>query len=186
MYKEFMRHFRWVRELLDQEIDGDIPLESSEYAILRRLKYDWKEDNGIELLRALDENYGETARLAVAKFLKVQVTGERAAIGEKEAREGTEIDDFFRVLWEPLRTMGFEYTLKNENGVVGLKVTRCPIFELAEKTGMHEWFYSMACAIDYHTTPSFSAQIGFARTKSLMQGDECCNHSYYYKNAPVS
>ena len=41
---------------------------------------------------------------------------------------------------------------------------------------------SDACASDFYTTPSFSKEIGFTRTKSLMQGDGYCNHTYYYKS----
>lgn len=178
-----MRHFGWVRELLNQELDKDFHCEPVESEILHQLKSNWREDNSLELLGELDEKYGKAAKQTVAEFLKANILRNWAAIGVKEARQGSEIDDFIRVFWEPLQKRGFEYTLKNEDGIVAFTVTRCPIFELAEKTGMHEWFYNMACLSDYYIAPSFSCRIGFARTKSLMQGDECCNHTYYYKNA---
>lgn len=183
MNNEFNRHFSWVRELLDQKLDNSFQCGSVEYEILQKMKCSWTADNGIELLKEMDETYGEAAKNAVAEFLKLNLLRDWAQVGEKEAHEGTEIDDFFRILWEPLQKTGFEFTRKDNGGVVELTVTRCPVFELAEKTGMHEWFYRIACTSDFYSTPSFSSEIGFIRTKTLMQGDECCNHTYYYKNS---
>lgn len=165
MNSEFMKHFNWVKEMLNQKLDGYFDLETVEYAILHRLHSEWSEENGLQLLKDLDEKYGETAKRTVSEFMKANILRDWAAIGERDAHEGTEIDDFFRVLWEPLKNTGFEYTRQNKENIVELIVTRCPVFELAEKTGMHEWFYHMACTSDFYTTPSFKktffGRIGF-------------------------
>ena len=104
----------------------------------------------------------------------------RVPRSETEAHEGTEIEDFIRVLWDPLKAQGFEYTAQRESGSAEFRVTRCPVHALAEKTGMHDWLYHLACATDYYTTPAFSSKIHFTRTKTLMQGHDGCNHRYSY------
>lgn len=182
MNEELMRYLGWVRELLNADFNGDFSSTSVESIILHQLRGDWRDDNGIEAFRALEEKYGDTAKRTISEFLKVNIQRDWVAIGKKEAHDGTEIDDFFHVLWEPLRKTGFEYERKVSGRIIELTVTRCPVFELAKQTGMHDWFYRMACMSDYFTTPSFSSKIGFTRTKTLMQEDGYCNHTYYYKD----
>ncbi len=183
MNSEFERHFCWVREMINQNLDSEYHGEPLDYEILQTMKSTWTADHGLEMLKELDENYGDAAKHAVTEFMKPNLQRDWAAIGKNEAHEGTEIEDFIRVLWEPLKKSGFEFDRKNNGSITQFTVTRCPVFEFAEKTGMHEWFYHMSCMTDFFTTPSFSDKIGFIRTKSLMQGDEYCNHSYYYKDS---
>ena len=51
---------------------------------------------------------------------------------------------------------------------------------------MHDWFYHFSCALDYYTTPAFSSKIHFTRTKTLLQGDDCCNHRYSYTTSSLN
>lgn len=37
------------------------------------------------------------------------------------------------------------------------------------------------CQADALMASSFNSMIGFSRTKTLMMGDDCCNHVYYLK-----
>ena len=90
--------------------------------------------------------------------------------------------DFFSHFAQDKNKFNLVKTFKNEDNIFTFNVSKCPIYDLAEKTGMHEWLYHMGCSTDFYSTPSFSKEIGFTRTKSLMQGDECCNHTYYYKS----
>jgi hypothetical protein len=115
------------------------------------------------------------------KFLEVKVTEAWKEIGKKEANEGTEIEDFVRVLWkEILKDQGYNISIRSDNKTTNLCITKCPIFELAEETGMHEWLYHLACHTDFYNTPAFNKNIGLKRTKTLIKGNECCNHQYFY------
>ena len=182
MNVEFMKQFDWLGTILNQELTNFYDIDTIEYKVIDHLKEGWEKKDGIGLLKELTAEYGEKAGQTVEQFLKINILRDWAEIGKKEANKGTEVKDFIRMLWEPLKEKGFKYEYKEENNIVTFHLTKCPVYELAEKTDMHEWFYHIACASDFYTTPSFSKEIGFTRTKSLMQGDECCNHTYYYKN----
>ena len=41
--------------------------------------------------------------------------------------------------------------------------------------------YQHTCSVDECIATTFNPQIGFRRTKTLMQGDEYCDHFYYMK-----
>jgi hypothetical protein len=57
-------------------------------------------------------------------------------------------------------------------------VTKCPVHDLARKTGLRRWLYHLACATDFYSTPAFSPRIRFSRTKTLILDEEPCDHSY--------
>ena len=171
----------WIGGVLERPLSDTFNARSKEYAILAELKEGWGKRDTVELLKGLTTEHGDAAGKAVERFLELNIRRDWAEIGKTEAHEGTEIEDFIRVLWDPLEAQGFEYTIQREgDGTAELRVTRCPVFELAKKTGMHDWLYHLACATDYYTTPSFSSKIHFSRTKTLMQGHDCCNHHYSY------
>lgn len=182
MNEEFMKNFGWIGDILNQELHTYYDTKSIEYKILKDLKDQWGKQDGITMLKRLDDTYGSTVLKAVAHFLKINILKAWKKTGEKEAHEGIEIDDFIRLLWVPLKDTGFEYTYKKEDNKVTFHVTKCPVFDLAEKTGMHQWFYHLACVTDFYSTPAFSSNIGFSRLKTLIQGDECCDHAYFYKS----
>jgi len=71
--------------------------------------------------------------------------------------------------------------MKRKRDTVSFYTTKCPIFDLAERTGMHQWLYHLSCSTDIHVPDAFCERIGFERTQTLMQGNKCCNHRYYYK-----
>jgi hypothetical protein len=119
------------------------------------------------------------AGAAVEKFLALNIARDWKAVGEGESHPGTEIEDFIRVLWQPLKESGeFEFGVERTGGRVVFNVTRCPIHNLARKTGLRDWPFHLACATDFYTTPAFCPRIGFTRTKTLIAGDDCRNHTY--------
>jgi hypothetical protein len=58
---------------------------------------------------------------------------------------------------------------------------RCPVFEMAREMGVTELMYHHTCCTDECIASAFNPQIGFRRTKTLMQGDDCCDHYYFLK-----
>jgi len=183
MHDEFQTHFGWITDMLKHPLSDFFEVGSTEHEILTLLKYQWGKRDTAELLADLTAEYGDAAGRAVEKYLELSILRDWAEIGKREAHEGTEIEDLIRVLWAPLKEQGFEFTIQRQNGTAAFCVTKCPIHALAEKTGMHEWLYHLACSGDFHSARAFSPKIGFARTKTLIQGHECCNHRYYYQVA---
>ncbi len=178
MSDEFQKQFPWIGGLLDRSPSHRCDVGSTQNAALLRLKHGWGRRDTAELLKELEAQYGEAAGRAVDQFLEANIRRDWTEIGKKQAHEGTEIDDFIRVLWDPLVAQGFEFSIRRDGGAATFCVSKCPVYELAKRTGMHEWLYRLACATDYYTTPAFSPKIRFTRTKTLMQGDACCDHNY--------
>lgn len=84
-------------------------------------------------------------------------------------------------LWEPLRQEGFEFTYdQNERGCQ-LKVTRCPVAEIAQAHQLEKWGFIFHCMGDESICEGYNPEIALTRTKTLMEGDEYCNHLYYYR-----
>lgn len=181
MLDEFQVVFGWVGELLMRSTAPVFEPGSREQAIIDRLRDGWGTRDTAGLLRELTAEHGDLAGRTVDKFLEIHIRRDWAQLGKEKARPGTEIDDFVHLLWDPLRAMGFEYAVEKDARSTRFRVSKCPVRELAEKTGLHEWCYHMACATDFFSTPAFSERIEFTRTRTLMQGHDCCDHAYRYR-----
>ncbi len=180
MQDELLDHFGWIADVLDRPLREFFPEDTVEYAILADLKTGWGKRDTAALLKDLTAKHGDAAGAAVERFLELTITRDWKIIGEKESHPGTEIEDFIRVLWQPLKESGeFEFTTTRKNNTVAFCVTKCPIYELAKKTGLRQWLYHLACSTDFYTTPAFNPKIGFSRTKTLILDNEPCNHTYF-------
>jgi hypothetical protein len=62
-----------------------------------------------------------------------------------------------------------------------MRCTKCPAYEMAKDMNATEWLYHHICSIDEYVVSGFNPKIGFTRTKTLMQGDDYCDHYYYMK-----
>jgi hypothetical protein len=98
---------------------------------------------------------------------------------ELAREEGGSLDDLVRLLWEPLPELGFELTYERRAGGLQFCVTRCPHAELAAELGAADWLSALVCAGDPHVAAAFDPPIRFRRTKTLMQGGDCCDHAYF-------
>jgi predicted ArsR family transcriptional regulator len=90
------------------------------------------------------------------------------------------VADLIRVLWEPTRTRGFEFTVEEHDDGVQIYCTRCALYDLAREINGTEWMFHLNCSTDPHIVDGFNSEIQFRRTKTLMQGDDCCDHFYGY------
>ncbi len=120
---------------------------------------------GSEALDALDETVAEATR------------EQWAGIAQKAGSNG--IEDLIEQLWDPLCEIGFEFTIEQQKDGVQMWCTRCPLSDQAHKVGATKWGYHLYCATDPHIVAGFNPKIGFRRTKTLMEGDDCCDHFYY-------
>ena len=95
--------------------------------------------------------------------------------------EGT-IEALINLVWEPLRSQGFEFTVTPSEKGVQIQCTACPWARLYRNLGGAEWGYRLYCAVDEPLVEGFNPNIGFKRTKTLMEGDDCCDHLYYWQD----
>jgi len=181
MSDPFLVLFGWVTPLVEREPGELSGGGSTEQAVLDEFRKGWGHKDTLELLKTLSETYGPVAAPVIEYFLASCIKEDWEKLGRTEAHPGTEVQDFIRLLWEPLKSEGFSFSQKEADGKVEFRVEECPVYQLAKKTGMQAWLYHLACATDFYTASAFSSKIGFARTKTLMEGYDCCNHTYFNK-----
>jgi hypothetical protein len=61
------------------------------------------------------------------------------------------------------------------------RFTRCMWAEAFRELEAQDVGFWVLCQNDASLASSFNPMIGFSRTKTLMMGDDCCDHIYYLK-----
>lgn len=131
----------------------------------------------IGLLDALEEEFGNGVIEVVEK-----VSRDLLAEIYKSSSGGNEtIEHLFRVLWKPLIKKGYKYNTQENNGTLNIHCSRCPIADLYKSMGGAKWGYHLYCSTDEHLAKVFNPKIEFNRKRTLMEGHDCCDHSYKYR-----
>jgi len=71
--------------------------------------------------------------------------------------------------------------LEDSNTRQAYRFTRCMWAEAFRELKAEDIGFWLLCQADASLASSFNPMIGFSRTKTLMMGDDCCNHVYYLK-----
>lgn len=85
------------------------------------------------------------------------------------------------LLWEPFRNQGAEFTVEDIDNGVQIYCTYCPIAETYKEIKREEYGFLLNCSEDPSIVEGFNPDIEFQRTKTLMEGDDCCDHRYTMK-----
>ncbi len=128
---------------------------------LRDLLDKWEEDFGTKYQKIVDELI---ANAACQYWRSIS------------AREGTTIDDLMRTQWEPW-TEG-EFTIEKTEDGVQIHCTKCPMADSYRAIGRVDYGVQFHCNEDEHIVAGYNPRIVFTRTKTLMEGDDCCDHRY--------
>jgi hypothetical protein len=62
--------------------------------------------------------------------------------------------------------------------VAAIKVTECLWAKTFREAGAADIGYAAVCHPDFAAAPAFNPQMKMLRTKTLMQGHDCCNHRW--------
>lgn len=137
----------------------------------------WPSENRLNLLRDLAAKFGEPAVCStIDRIVSTNCRRDWEQIGREDGDNSFE--RFYAKLWAPLPAMGFEFTRERTGDEVRFNVTRCPVAELARRLSAENWFYHLLCLTDEPAVTGFNRNIRFTRTRTLMQGDSCCDHCY--------
>ncbi|MBN1303803.1 MAG: L-2-amino-thiazoline-4-carboxylic acid hydrolase [Anaerolineales bacterium] len=134
----------------------------------------------VDDLNALKQEFGEKVVEIVARERGKKVEENWRRIAEEHGRN--DIEGIKQTLWRWVAEAGFEFT-EIETDEVGtqLHVTKCPLADMARELEAADWGFTCYCADDPHITAGFNPEIGFRRTKTLMEGDQYCDHFYFMK-----
>ncbi len=135
------------------------------------------------LAAALVAHFGEAAEHVIETFLKdgARAWAASGAQADLQANKRNDIQGLLNFLWEPLRQEGFEFTYIQDEQGCQLKVTRCPVAEIARAHKLEKWGFMFHCMGDEPICKGYNPGIAFRRTKTLMEGEEYCDHFYYYR-----
>ncbi len=134
-----------------------------------------------DLLQLIISRYGDEAESLIDNHLKESVkkwAQETAALDLKNGKKN-DIQGLIDFLWEPLKAEGFEFSYQINDGSYQMKVTKCPMAEIAKRNGIEKWGYKFSCMNDEPICEGYNPQIKMKRTKTMMEGDEYCDHLYY-------
>jgi hypothetical protein len=130
----------------------------------------------IRFLNEMEKTVGEDVEKVLKSLVAKDEHSHWAAIAK--TKKSRTLDDFFRLLWDPLPLMGFECTGKKQGDMIQGIVTRCPVYELSRHIGGEKWLYILACERDFHNIRGFNPDIRLEREQTLMQGDATCTFNY--------
>ena len=126
------------------------------------------------LFKALTEKYGAGIFRIVEQF----VIADTKARLEKAEIPRRDIEGIMENLWNRTHsTHEFQIEEKTERSLK-LRVTRCLYAEEMRKWNAADIGFAFYCSYDYGFCEGLNPRIIFNRTKTLMRGDDCCDHTY--------
>lgn len=148
-------------------------------------------------MKARVDAEGPTVLADIDRANRQNVAAEWKVVAEKQAEVG--IDAFVDALWNQMCLpdgMEFERADDPATGRVQMHCTYCPwhaVAEAAGATGPDGVGYTLFCRTDPYMIAGYNEgaaprarRIAFTRTKTLMQGDACCDHCYTYDGASAA
>ena len=157
-------------------------------------KFDQNYDKQLTFREFMRTRYGETMNLMKSlgkemgkeeaiEFLKKTTTENWLKRGKAQA-DGSP-DNSFDTYVRQFRG-GYENTLTKEvvedtEKAFELKVTECIWASTFLEANMGEFGYAWICWGDYAWAKSFNPKIKLVRDKTLMQGNDYCNHKYIFE-----
>jgi len=141
---------------------------------------EWECTEKAKLLRIMKEHFGEEVYQVL---LKAEAEEARTYYKERAKELGdNSIDTFVKESWEPSRAQGMEFTIEKTKSGVRQIITKCPLYDVAKRHGTTEEMFYAYCERDQFMVEGFNPNIEFLRTKTLMQGDDCCDTCLCYRD----
>ncbi len=133
----------------------------------------------IEFIRVLRSELGEPELVRLLNLMSADIGRQ---VGARQAQNSP--DTSFQTFVQVFRPPNFENSLTHEvvedtEKVFGLEVTECVSADVLRSAGLGgEIGHAAVCNMDYYWPAAFNPNFKMERTKTLMQGDDICNHRY--------
>lgn len=145
---------------------------------IREIRASWNNPTRLNLLLTKWENdFGSSYNELAERILAEKVRESWAANAARW--NSTSLDVLIRYMWEEW-TEG-EFTIEKTDTSVQIQCTRCPIADAYRSIGKQELGLIFQCSEDPHIVSGFNSNIIFRRSKTLMNGDNMCDHYYELK-----
>ena len=144
--------------------------------------------NGIiEIIRELTPLMDEKKALERIKELYEEKSIEMIVRQLKKAKPITNFEEFKKIYKEQFNTdfmrhcTHFKIT-EDTPTKLSFKFTKCLWAKTFLEMNASDIGYAMCCVPDYAMTKAFHPNLKLVRTKTLMQGDECCDSTYIWED----
>ena len=131
-------------------------------------------DLAVELLRAMEQRFGAEAREVINEMARKQEFETRKEMEEPEA----DLRNFCAMIDRVAAGSHRFKRVVDEPDKIGYCFTRCMYAEILRELEEPE-LGLVICARDGPWVKSFNPGLGFHRTKTLMEGNEACDHVFY-------
>lgn len=129
------------------------------------------------LFKKLVAQYGDGI-LELVKADTIETTRRRLAEADLSQRDLSGVKAY---LWDHLGK-GFAVTCVVDTPTkLAYKVHKCFLAEAMREQGAADSGFAFYCAYDVGFCEGLNPKIGFTRTKTLMQGDAYCDHTYEFE-----
>jgi hypothetical protein len=177
MSKDYIaKELNWLDDIMTHKDNSSLFTDENKSMIQNEISVRWTKENRLDLLNDLARKFGEDdVFFVIDKIIWSNSIRNWEEVGKKT---NNTFDNFLKILWEPLKKIGFQYTYEKKGDSTIFNVTKCPIADAVKKLNAEKWFFHLVCLIDEPTILGFNNCIKFSRSKTLMQGDEICDHCY--------
>ena len=128
----------------------------------------------VRLLHVMEERFGPEAREVVRRLVEDRKPTPRPDAGDPQ----TDLREFCDHLDKECAGSHQWERVIDEPGRIGYHFTRCLLAEIFNDLGEPELGFFF-CASDDPGVRSYNPKLAFQRTKTLMTGDELCDHIFY-------
>jgi len=129
------------------------------------------------LFEKLVDRYGPGVLDVVAENT-VEQTRERLQQADLPERN---LDTVMEILWDQMGDLA-EFAVEERTPErLELRVTRCLFADEMRRLGAADIGLAFYCAYDHGFCQGLNPAMTFTRTRTLMQGNDCCDHTYELK-----
>ena len=127
-----------------------------------------------DLFRRLTERFGPGVLDVLAESVSERARNSLAAAN----LDRRDLKAVMELLWNQMGENSSFEIIEETPERLALRVTRCIYAEEMRKLGASEIGLAAYCAYDEGFCQGLNPRIRFTRTKTLMAGDDCCDHTY--------
>ena len=149
------------------------PMTYSRWAQLRHRKY-------IGILKQLKKDIGEEKLL---ELLKKASHAENAALGQRLSSRIDTMEKFAAPFRDADSGVGHTIVreiIEDNETVFEMKITECLTERIFRELDALDLGYACVCHADFGLPEGMDIDITLQRSKTLMQGHDCCNHRYVW------
>jgi len=129
--------------------------------------------------------YGYAREIGFEKAIEIAknvIRQDAVASGKKSAREYfgntlAELSKIVKEVWAKDNALTLEMLKENDTALF-FDVTRCEYAQMYARMGIEDIGFILSCNRDFSFMEGFNPQIELKRTKTIMEGAECCDFRF--------